>query len=185
MKFSEYLQKRCMEAGDKAETIARKTADRLLNSMINKSPVGNPDVWKANQQAQYMRETHNMWVDVINADLGKGDKKVKRIAQKKLREAFPNVAGEHYTGGRFRSNWQVGIGSMNEATNASPGDDAAKRGAVAIEAFKAGQTIWITNNLAYAKRLEYGWSKQAPGGMVRLALQDFSRIVDEETKKAK
>jgi hypothetical protein len=35
------------------------------------------------------------------------------------------------------------------------------------------------NNLPYAVPLEYGHSKQAPGGMVRITLARFQQIVDE------
>ncbi len=46
-----------------------------------------------------------------------------------------------------------------------------------VAGWKPGQTIWILNSLPYAKRLEYGWSKQAPGGMVRLAVQNYSQTI--------
>jgi hypothetical protein len=37
---------------------------------------------------------------------------------------------------------------------------------------------FLTNNLPYALRLEYGWSKnQAPAGMVGLAVAEFQSIV--------
>jgi hypothetical protein len=35
---------------------------------------------------------------------------------------------------------------------------------------KTATLIWIVNNVEYAEPLEYGWSKQAPNGAVRIAI---------------
>jgi hypothetical protein len=48
-----------------------------------------------------------------------------------------------------------------------------------VEQLTIGQTAYIVNNLPYAAPLEYGHSKQAPGGMVRITLARFQQIVDE------
>lgn len=79
--------------------------------------------------------------------------------------------------GRFKSNWQCGLGGMNPDTTAAAGSDALGRTVVVLQGYKPGQTIWLTNNLPYAKRLENGWSQQAPSGMVRLTVQDFKYAV--------
>jgi hypothetical protein len=42
---------------------------------------------------------------------------------------------------------------------------------------------YITNNLPYAERLEYGWSGQAPSGMIRLSLAEFEQVLREEVAK--
>lgn len=79
--------------------------------------------------------------------------------------------------GRFKGNWQCGVGGVN--TDTSSGEDKSGSGAIGrtqatLEGWKPGQTIALTNSLPYARRLEYGWSKQAPGGMVRLTVQNYS-----------
>lgn len=79
--------------------------------------------------------------------------------------------------GRFRANWQCGIGAMNTSISAPPGTDAKGRTATALQGWKPGQTIWLTNSLPYSRRLEYGWSKQAPGGMVRMSIQEYGRYL--------
>jgi len=38
------------------------------------------------------------------------------------------------------------------------------------------KTFYLINNLPYIKRLEYGWSKQAPQGMVRLSIAEFQQV---------
>ena len=43
---------------------------------------------------------------------------------------------------------------------------------------KAGGIYYITNNVPYIMRLEYGSSKQAPAGMARITVAKWQRIVD-------
>lgn len=37
--------------------------------------------------------------------------------------------------------------------------------------------VWIANGLPYAERLENGWSKQAPAGMVRLTVLEVQQFI--------
>ncbi|ONN71729.1 HK97 gp10 family phage protein [Pseudomonas oryzihabitans] len=87
--------------------------------------------------------------------------------------------------GRFRGNWQFSIGaaSTGELDRLDKNGSAATAEMVngAIQ-FKAGETAYIVNNLPYAIPLEYGHSDQAPGGMVRITLERFQRIVLEAVR---
>ncbi|WP_225784253.1 HK97 gp10 family phage protein [Xenophilus sp. Marseille-Q4582] len=82
--------------------------------------------------------------------------------------------------GRFRANWQFGAGNLNPATT-----DATDKGGMAtlsrlqaeIGAAPIGGILWVSNSLPYAQRLEDGWSKQAPAGMVRLTVQELPGAV--------
>ena len=47
MGFAEDLKKICDRAGDKAELVVRRAALELYGQMIERSPVGNPDLWKS------------------------------------------------------------------------------------------------------------------------------------------
>ena len=89
-----------------------------------------------------------------------------------------------YTGGRFRANWQYGEGAVPRGT--SPAIDRTGATSLArIAAIKpdaAGKVHYLTNNLPYAMRLETGWSKQAPGGMVALAVREFQSVVAKAAK---
>lgn len=79
--------------------------------------------------------------------------------------------------GRFRANWRLTVGSV-------PGDTLEledKTGLATISearasllGVRAGDTIFLSNILPYARRLEYGYSEQAPRGMVRLSLAEIS-----------
>jgi len=93
--------------------------------------------------------------------------------------------------GRFRSNWQVSIGSVPSGTqegNEFPQGDAVdvkgpiyyaklSGGEATLFGANAGDTIYFANNLPYARRLEDGYSQQAPAGMVALTVQQFQSIV--------
>lgn len=83
--------------------------------------------------------------------------------------------------GRFRANWIVAYYPSDEVM---PGLDrsgvaAINRGLRTIQLFvpEKGE-LWFVNNLPYARRLEYGYSGQAPSGMVRITVLEFQRFVD-------
>ncbi|QHJ00115.1 HK97 gp10 family phage protein [Xylophilus rhododendri] len=78
--------------------------------------------------------------------------------------------------GRFKNNWQIGVGSVNlaiDSANDPSGAAALTRLAASIATVKAGGVLYLTNSLPYAQRLEYGWSKQAPAGMVRTTTAEY------------
>lgn len=89
--------------------------------------------------------------------------------------------------GCFKSNWQVSIGSIPSGTITPERD---KKGYYDFEPAvtavmaktletKAGDVVYLINNISYSRRLEYGWSKQAPAGMVRLTIVEFQGIVTQ------
>jgi hypothetical protein len=58
---------------------------------------------------------------------------------------------------------------------------AIARGKVeaAVATMELGDVVHMANNLPYARRLEDGWSKQAPAGMVKLTVQRWQPIANE------
>jgi hypothetical protein len=87
--------------------------------------------------------------------------------------------------GRFRGNWQFGISAIDQATNSPPdqgGGTTNGRLVTKIGSWRWGEIIYLTNSLAYARRLEYGWSKQAPAGMVRITVANFERHLQNQIK---
>lgn len=83
--------------------------------------------------------------------------------------------------GRFRGNWQCGFGSIITTTGSpedKSGSGAIGRAGVVLDGFKAGHTIYMTNSMPYARRLEYdAWSKQATAGMVRITVREYSQYL--------
>jgi hypothetical protein len=90
--------------------------------------------------------------------------------------------------GRFRGNWQVGIGARPSGTTETEDKDGSgvvTAAASELASVKLGDTVYLTNNLPYARRLEFGHSAQAPRGMVRVALANRREILGEAVKDAK
>lgn len=85
--------------------------------------------------------------------------------------------------GRARANWFASIGAPVSGTVEYAGNPSAASGEAISNAQVAisqapGNVFWITNNLPYIYRLEFeGWSKQAPNGMVRLAIDRAQRAM--------
>jgi hypothetical protein len=82
--------------------------------------------------------------------------------------------------GRARANWQTTIGSPAMSPTGAEdksGSSAKAAGGAVIASFNIGQTVWLSNALPYAGRLEYGSSLQAPAGMVRVTVAEFQGLV--------
>ncbi len=87
--------------------------------------------------------------------------------------------------GRFRGNWQVAIGNVPDGTieiEDKTGQATISKATAEAANVRAGQVIYLVNNLPYAWTLETGHSKQAPAGMVGITLQEFQPIVDQVTR---
>ena len=88
--------------------------------------------------------------------------------------------------GRFRNNWNASFGAPNTSTNASTDPSGAQstvEAAGLLAQFQMGQTFYLTNNLPYSLKLEYGSSNQAPGGMVRLTAAEFDAEIKKQAGK--
>jgi hypothetical protein len=84
--------------------------------------------------------------------------------------------------GRFKGNWQVAIGSIPAGTveiNDKAGTATIAKVTAEALNMRAGEVIYLVNNLPYARRLEYGHSKQAPAGMVRITIEEFNAAVNK------
>jgi hypothetical protein len=81
--------------------------------------------------------------------------------------------------GRARGNFQVTIGSPAETTLEAldrGGGATISAGLTGLAALTALVPVWITNNLPYIERLENGWSKQAPQGMLAVSMAEIRVI---------
>lgn len=90
--------------------------------------------------------------------------------------------------GRFRGNWQVGLSAPVRATLETEDKSGAQtiaRASQVLNRAKAGGVIYLSNNLPYAVRLEYGHSKQAPAGMIRITATRFQVMLDKAVMAAK
>ena len=95
---------------------------------------------------------------------------------------WKNKPPKGYVGGRFRGNWQLGVGTLpaGETGRIDKTGEATLGAIVArIPEDAAGKIYWIANNVPYAQRIEHGWSRQAPEGLVGLTVVGFQTIVRE------
>ncbi len=136
--FKRNFAKVLERAGAKADAVVRAAGMELLKRAIERSPVGDPSMWKG-------------------------------------------PAPKGYVGGRFKANWQVGIGNIDYSNNAMPdqsGASSLSRGTGAIAGFPMGARVFLTNSVPYAHRIEYNaWSKQASAGVVRLTVLEYQQII--------
>jgi len=200
--FAENIRQFAEQAQVGLDATFREIVIEIGSSVIRMSPVGNPEIWAVNVAH---RATNNSAADdydfkvavrntLINLDesnftkagkLKRGVKYAKPLTKTERDQNFNVnglVAGKDYVGGRFRGNWQFSIGAPaeGELDQVDPvGGVTLAKLRLQVEQLTIGQTAYIVNNLPYAVPLEYGHSKQAPGGMVRITLARFQQIVDE------
>lgn len=89
----------------------------------------------------------------------------------------PERAPAGYTGGQFRANWNYSIGSIDTGTTSNT-DITNQSGR--STSYRMGDSIFISNSLPYAARIEYeGWAHTAPEGVVRICALEFEQYVEE------
>ena len=200
--FAENIRQFAEQAKSGLDATFREIVIEIGSSVIRMSPVGNPEIWAANvahrQANTAAADSYDFKVPVRNTvinltdsnftkagKLKRGVKYAKPLTKTERDQNFNVnglVAGKDYVGGRFRGNWQFSIDSP--ADGVLDQIDPSGNVSVAVlmtqvQALTIGQTAYIVNNLPYAIPLEYGHSKQAPGGMVRITLARFQQIVNE------
>ena len=99
------------------------------------------------------------------------------VIRKSTLELFTDVVMDTPVAtGRARGNWQVSFGAPASGVLDERGDKendnktSSPTAGVVTDALNSDRTtsvIFLTNNLPYIKKLEYGWSKKAARGMVR------------------
>jgi hypothetical protein len=200
--FAENIRQFAEQAAQGIDATFREIVIEIGSSVTRMSPVGNPEIWAANvvhrQANTRAADGYDFKVAIrntlINLDesnftkagkLKRGVKYAKPLTKAERDQNFNVnglVAGKNYVGGRFRGNWQFSVdapadGVLDQIDPSGNVTIAVLR--TQVQSLTAGQTAYIVNNLPYGIPLEYGHSKQAPGGMVRITLARFQQIVDE------
>ena len=128
--------------------------------------------------------------------------KIARRNKERLRligqESFVETAGialawSPVDEGLFRNNWFSGLNKPNDETteklsNYGQGIIKGPRYTEVLHlstSYDIGDQMYFTNSLPYARRLEYGHSKQAPHGMVRVATAQWPMIITRLASKIK
>ncbi|RON33721.1 hypothetical protein [Pseudomonas brassicacearum] len=203
--FAQQIREFAEKTNAAIDVTLREIIIEIGSSVIRMSPVGNPEIWAANvahrQANTAAADAYDFKVAVRNTvinltdsnftkagKLKRGVKYAKPLTKTERDQNFNVnglVAGKGYVGGRFRGNWQFSIdtpadGVLDQIDPSGNVSVAVLR--TQVQSLTIGQTAYLVNNLPYAVPLEYGHSKQAPGGMVRITLARFQQIVDEATR---
>jgi hypothetical protein len=183
MSFSLDLKAFVEKAKGNVEQVIQKTSIDLLTAVVDRSPVGNPELWAINATATQ----YNAEVERLNAEMRNDPSNLSKNGRMKpgrlIRDGMDLVAGKEYVSGRFRGNWQVSFNTAitENIERIDPKGSASKSaGAALIQTFTTEVgTIWMMNNLPYGPRLEYeGWSSQAPAGMVQVSVTEAQTFVN-------
>ena len=158
------------------ETVAQKITLDLFRRVVLRSPVGNPELWAANDVVVAERKAYVDSALAFNA--ANLDKRRRGTGRKTVERKFPLTSGKGYVGGRFRANWNVSYGTPNLSTTESVDKQRGLSEAERALSLPVGGVVYLSNGLPYAERLEFGHSKrQAPAGMVRITVAEFADIV--------
>lgn len=170
--FVRSLNNAIFEMQAQTDEVVRVVMIKLLEGVVMRSAVGNPDIWAVNKGVAH-----------YNAEVAEYNAQFKPRSRKRIKDGLDIKKPDGYVGGRYRGNWQVMFNSTtNNETGRidASGADTLNAGKTLLDGYKAEDTyrIWIVNNVPYAMRLEFGHSKQQPTGNARIAINDFPRILE-------
>ncbi len=82
--------------------------------------------------------------------------------------------------GRFSQNWNASVDRPDSSTHDVTSEGyALAAGRPIVSGFRLSrQALWWTNGLPYAERLENGYSKQAPAGMIAVTEREMRSVID-------
>lgn len=177
----------------------------LLTEIVQRSPVGNPELWNINQdQVKNRNRVSDINQALRNSDQfgykdSKGNRRIKpgnkvqlggavyssnagRLGPQRIRK-LRRGQGEIYTpagyiGGMFRASHIVSVGSpdMSEPTAPDPnGSTTISNGNSIIDGAGPYSMIYIQSNLPYSERLEEGHSRQAPIGVYAVSFHGVTQ----------
>lgn len=118
------------------------------------------------------------------ANFKKGEKLIKAAAERALTAAVIELkerveertpvgnpalwnwpAPKNYIPGKLKASWDVNFGTI---------------GMTRVRLRANGVIATISNDQPYAQRVEYGWSSQAPQGMLRISLLELPSILRKQ-----
>lgn len=168
-----------LKAKENMDKQVREVTFALFSSVIEMSPVGNPELWAINSHNMNQRGVYTTFANAFNEQ---GDGRRISTSRRALDKKFGKLTKpKGYVGGRFRANWNTSVGSPDETTTDAVDPTGAKATAnVLAKMGGAGSITYLTNGLPYGEMLEYhAHSKQAPSGMVRISMARIDSYVAE------
>lgn len=126
--------------------------------------------------------TNSKFISDINKWIAKSKQAQDMYVQKVVLEIDKRfVQKSPVDTGRFKNNWNISNAVPDFSTTLATAPNLSQsKSAASIFSIKAnGQTVFVTNALPYAYRIEYeGWSKQAPSGVVRTTIAEMQSILN-------
>ena len=98
-------------------------------------------------------------------------------------ELWKGIAPVGYKPGDLRKAWEIDWGTgFIHATASFTGKLNSVTGA---QNYRLGNDIYIRNQAPYAEKIEYGYSRQAPSGMMRVSVRQYQSFLNKATKNNK
>lgn len=125
------------------------------------------------------------WVPSFNKKLDELVRNVAFVVSDNIVNGGKYGPGTPIRTGYARASWWFSIGSPGLPHQAArnpltPFDQwHGKADLSKIAEFKAGQIGFLLSNTVYMPALEYGWSGQAPSGMIRVVLAQAQQILND------
>ena len=119
---------------------------------------------------------------MISQEIKSFSVKAMATSEAKIKKAFMGLSTDiimdtPVLSGRLRNNWFPSVNQGTDKTTKYTGEKgSAAISRVSAVKFKLGDTLYLTNNLPYAKRIEFdNWSAKAPVGMVRKNIMKWEK----------
>lgn len=125
-----------------SEKVVNETLLEMYKRVVDRTPVGNPALWKFQ-------------------------------------------APKDYTPGTLKKSWQLSFGGMRDQGTGrfvSTQSIVGKHG-ISFQVRGGNKTAFIYNKQPYAERVENGWSTQAPAGMMRITIAEYTMLIDKNAAK--
>jgi len=164
MSFALEISNFVKKAKGNNDTLVRKTVLDIGTRLVERTPVGNPDLWEKWNKGGVGKNSDHWLVTT-------------------------GFVSEGYVGGHARANWSHSEGFPDEkefkVIDENEGENNISVRRISASCKKlgaAGKIHYIQNSVPYIERLEDGYSKQAPAGMVSVTRAEFAKIVNSVAK---
>jgi hypothetical protein len=118
------------------------------------------------------------WSIPLQVLADRSGQRLETVARKVSFDVFRAVAlRSPVDTGRFRANWNVSYGTPDLGVTASTNQARSTQQVARSLSLPVGGVVFMANGLPYAEELEFGSSKQAPVGMVRVTVREFENYV--------
>lgn len=88
-----------------------------------------------------------------------------------------------YVGGHFRANWQYSFSSPMSGEVDSVSKQTSLDSIKKVKTSQAFGVHYVVNNTPYSIKIENGWARQAPNGVLKLTVMNFNNFLRESANE--